>query len=63
MDKLWRTLTSRKFLVTVVTVLVNLVGETVGLDANTQEQITLALIAYIVAQGWADSGKATPADH
>ena len=55
---LYQLLSSKKFVVTLVTILVWVVGRT-GMDLNPDllMPIVASLVAFVLGQGWADSGK------
>lgn len=63
MGKFARLLRSRKFLASVVGGLISTVGDLLGLDETTKSQLITVIIGYVVAQGWADSGKPKVDDH
>jgi hypothetical protein len=63
MGKFGKLFSSRKFLASIVGGVVSMAGDLLGLDDTTKSQLVTIIIGYVVAQGWADSGKAKPADH
>ena len=48
---------SRKFLYTVVGVIVQLLSDNWGIDAATSQNILYGIIALVLGQGWADASK------
>ena len=52
------TLASKKFLATVIGVLVSTAGKSLGLPEETIIQIVASISAYVIGQGIADNGKA-----
>lgn len=62
MSAIWLTirefLTSKKFIVAVVGIILSLAARyNLNLDPEAVEKIVYVVIAYLIAQGWADSGK------
>tara|TARA_R110000851_G_C13031880_1_gene561190 strand:+ start:507 stop:701 length:195 start_codon:yes stop_codon:yes gene_type:complete len=57
MQTIKRALGSRKFLYTVVGVVVQLLSDNWGIDAATSQNILYGIIALVLGQGWADASK------
>jgi hypothetical protein len=62
MSVIWLTvkefLTSKKFIVAVAGVLIATAGKYgLNLDADSVQNIVYVVVAYLIGQGWADSGK------
>ena len=53
-----RMLSSRKFLYTVVGIIVQLLSENWGVDPEVSQRILYSLVALVIGQGIADSKKA-----
>lgn len=54
MDKVKKTLTSRKFWAAMIALLFVFVGERAGISAESLTQAVTVLVSYIVGQGLAD---------
>jgi len=57
MQTIKKALGSRKFLYTVVGVVVQLLSDNWGIDAATSQNILYGIIALVLGQGWADAAK------
>jgi hypothetical protein len=57
MQTIKKALGSRKFLYTVVGVIVQLLSDNWGIDAATSQNILYGIIALVLGQGWADAAK------
>lgn len=62
MSAIWLTirefLTSKKFIVAIVGIVITLAGRyNLDLDPEAVEKIVYVIVAYLIGQGWADSGK------
>ena len=57
MQTIKKALGSRKFLYTVVGVIVQLLSDNWGIDAATYQNILYGIIALVLGQGWADASK------
>ena len=57
MQTIKKALGSRKFLYTVVGVIVQLLSDNWGIDAATSQNILYGIIALVLGQGWADASK------
>jgi|TARA_R100001530_G_scaffold24518_1_gene19866 hypothetical protein len=57
MQTIKKALGSRKFLYTVVGVVVQLLSDNWGIDAATSQNILYGIIALVLGQGWADASK------
>mgnify|MGYP003130859993 FL=1 len=57
MQTIKKALASRKFLYTVVGVIVQLLSDNWGIDAATSQNILYGIIALVLGQGWADASK------
>tara|TARA_R110000744_G_scaffold38674_1_gene88442 strand:- start:365 stop:559 length:195 start_codon:yes stop_codon:yes gene_type:complete len=57
MQTIKRAIGSRKFLYTVVGVVVQLLSDNWGIDAATSQNILYGIIALVLGQGWADASK------
>jgi hypothetical protein len=57
MQTIKRALGSRKFIYTVVGVIVQLLSDNWGIDAATSQNILYGIIALVLGQGWADASK------
>lgn len=56
MNKLYKTLTSRKFLAAVVALIVVFFGQRGGLSGDQVAAAVVVLVGYITGQGVADAG-------
>lgn len=62
MSAIWLTvrefLTSKKFIVAIVGIILSVAARyNLNLDPDAVEKIVYVIVAYLIAQGWADSGK------